>query len=104
MDELIEATKGPLNTKNSVPGANHRRGAFSALKGTRTPNLLIRSQMLYPLSYERMSRYWDAYKLTTVFGTRQSEWPWPLSQEWWCFLVEGEYFLVCRHFPCESWW
>ena len=25
-----------------------------ALEGTRTPNLLIRSQMLYPLSYERM--------------------------------------------------
>ena len=28
-----------------------RRGA---LGGTRTPNLLIRSQMLYPLSYERL--------------------------------------------------
>jgi hypothetical protein len=26
-----------------------------ALGGTRTPNLLIRSQMLYPLSYERLS-------------------------------------------------
>ena len=26
---------------------------FCALGGTRTPNLLIRSQMLYPLSYER---------------------------------------------------
>ena len=26
---------------------------FSALGGIRTPNLLIRSQMLYPLSYER---------------------------------------------------
>ncbi len=25
-----------------------------ALGGTRTPSLLIRSQMLYPLSYERM--------------------------------------------------
>ena len=25
----------------------------SALGGTRTPSLLIRSQMLYPLSYER---------------------------------------------------
>ena len=39
----------------------HRTGAkmaldlplCSALGGTRTPNLLIRSQMLYPLSYER---------------------------------------------------
>jgi hypothetical protein len=33
-------------------------GAFDlgALGGTRTPNLLIRSQMLYPLSYERRVR------------------------------------------------
>jgi hypothetical protein len=29
---------------------------LSALGGIRTPNLLIRSQMLYPLSYER--RLW----------------------------------------------
>jgi hypothetical protein len=28
-------------------------GFGGALGGTRTPNLLIRSQMLYPLSYER---------------------------------------------------
>jgi hypothetical protein len=28
-------------------------GDPGALGGTRTPNLLIRSQMLYPLSYER---------------------------------------------------
>jgi hypothetical protein len=28
-------------------------GFIGALGGTRTPNLLIRSQMLYPLSYER---------------------------------------------------
>jgi hypothetical protein len=38
----------------------HQRRSFvtwvsvSALGGTRTPNLLIRSQMLYPLSYERL--------------------------------------------------
>ena len=31
-----------------MPGASS-----SALGGTRTPNLLIRSQMLYPLSHER---------------------------------------------------
>jgi hypothetical protein len=30
-------------------------GFTGALGGTRTPNLLIRSQMLYPLSYERGS-------------------------------------------------
>jgi hypothetical protein len=29
-------------------------GDLGALGGTRTPNLLIRSQMLYPLSYERL--------------------------------------------------
>jgi hypothetical protein len=28
--------------------------AFGAFGGIRTPNLLIRSQMLYPLSYERL--------------------------------------------------
>jgi hypothetical protein len=30
-----------------------RASDLGALGGTRTPNLLIRSQMLYPLSYER---------------------------------------------------
>jgi hypothetical protein len=30
-------------------------GLAGALGGTRTPSLLIRSQMLYPLSYERKS-------------------------------------------------
>ena len=30
-----------------------RAAELGALGGTRTPNLLIRSQMLYPLSYER---------------------------------------------------
>ena len=29
-------------------------GFDGALGGTRTPSLLIRSQMLYPLSYERL--------------------------------------------------
>ena len=36
-------------------------GFGGALGGTRTPNLLIRSQMLYPLSYERGCQ--------TVYGT-----------------------------------
>ena len=44
--------------KPSSPIASDRNraltcGFVSALGGTRTPNLLIRSQMLYPLSYER---------------------------------------------------
>src|SRR5689334_4052468 len=34
-------------------GAQQRASELGALGGTRTPNLLIRSQMLYPLSYER---------------------------------------------------
>ena len=33
--------------------AEDSAGFFGALGGTRTPNLLIRSQMLYPLSYKR---------------------------------------------------
>ncbi len=30
---------------------------YCALEGIRTPNLLIRSQMLYPLSYKRIWRW-----------------------------------------------
>jgi hypothetical protein len=37
-----------------------------ALGGTRTPNLLVRSQMLYPLSYERLSSC--AYPEVARFG------------------------------------
>jgi hypothetical protein len=33
-----------------------------ALGGTRTPNLLIRSQMLYPLSYERTIQQYTAVR------------------------------------------
>ena len=36
-----------------------------ALGGTRTPNLLIRSQMLYPLSYERTNQQYTAARLLT---------------------------------------
>ncbi len=50
---------GQIN-EDMAPGPDHvpRRpagtvAALGALGGTRTPNLLIRSQMLYPLSYER---------------------------------------------------
>jgi hypothetical protein len=41
--------------------ASHMAFDLGALGGTRTPNLLIRSQMLYPLSYERLR--------PTVYGT-----------------------------------
>ena len=43
-------------------------GFTGALGGTRTPNLLIRSQMLYPLSYERTNQQYTAVRLLT--GTR----------------------------------
>ncbi len=42
------ATKATGQVRIHRPDQN-----FGALGGIRTPNLLIRSQMLYPLSYER---------------------------------------------------
>ena len=39
---------------------------LGALGGTRTPNLLIRSQMLYPLSYERTNQQYTAVRAPTV--------------------------------------
>ena len=44
-----QASRSPLTTEKMAPDLR----IFGALGGTRTPNLLIRSQMLYPLSYER---------------------------------------------------
>jgi hypothetical protein len=47
---------GVGNSKaHSMIGSELWPGLAGALGGTRTPNLLIRSQMLYPLSYERLS-------------------------------------------------
>ena len=43
------------NKKRPAPVGLTKAGR-GALEGTRTPNLLIRSQMLYPLSYERSNR------------------------------------------------
>ena len=57
--EAGHAVVGPLTneapTSRLLVGAVFVAVSTSALGGTRTPNLLIRSQMLYPLSYERMS-------------------------------------------------
>ena len=39
---------------------------LGALGGTRTPNLLIRSQMLYPLSYERTNQQYTAVLALTA--------------------------------------
>ena len=47
----------PLDDAGPVSSGSTRAFVLvSALGGTRTPNLLIRSQMLYPLSYERLCR------------------------------------------------
>ena len=53
----------PISRNYADPVEKKKASAFAeafftvstqcALEGTRTPNLLIRSQMLYPLSYER---------------------------------------------------
>src|ERR1700722_20145723 len=43
------SVRATSHTREDGPGLRVR----GALGGTRTPNLLIRSQMLYPLSYER---------------------------------------------------
>jgi hypothetical protein len=42
--------------KGRLPQAGNRPLTWCAPEGTRTPNLLIRSQMLYPLSYGRSRR------------------------------------------------
>ena len=43
-------------TTKALAGVSAEQGlVLRAPEGTRTPNLLIRSQMLYPLSYGRMA-------------------------------------------------
>ena len=60
-------TSGPrLTNENKTPTCGGDGGG--ALGGTRTPNLLIRSQMLYPLSYERLMA-------TLVYDTHDGRWP-----------------------------
>src|SRR5438067_11253040 len=46
---------------------------LSALGGTRTPNLLIRSQMLYPLSYERTTQQYTAVRGPAVRASGAGE-------------------------------
>ena len=48
----MRCASGPSAVRCQSVVLNRR---YCALEGTRTPNLLIRSQMLYPLSYERMA-------------------------------------------------
>ena len=51
---LSSRPKKPLSPIASDRNRALTCGFVGALGGTRTPNLLIRSQMLYPLSYERL--------------------------------------------------
>ncbi len=56
---MIKTEKPVSSTgfKSPVRGGDGRSRKFpSAPGGTRTPNLLIRSQTLYPLSYGRIGR------------------------------------------------
>ena len=48
---VVGRTMPPCEKLTMGPESNP--WSSGALEGTRTPNLLIRSQMLYPLSYER---------------------------------------------------
>ena len=49
----FRAIRGPAWTVRTTAAGASCLVRGGALGGTRTPNLLIRSQMLYPLSYER---------------------------------------------------
>jgi hypothetical protein len=56
--EALQRGVDSLCTRPASPGASEASASpltctVSALGGIRTPNLLIRSQMLYPLSYQR---------------------------------------------------
>ena len=47
--------EGAWEARNPRSTGDMTWGFVSAPEGIRTPNLLIRSQMLYPLSYGRMA-------------------------------------------------
>jgi hypothetical protein len=55
---FLDLKKGPLNFRATG------LAQICALGGTRTPNLLIRSQMLYPLSYKRIFIYQFSQQFT----------------------------------------
>jgi hypothetical protein len=48
------SSKLSSNPESAAPGCRKRVSELGAPEGIRTPNLLIRSQMLYPLSYGRL--------------------------------------------------
>src|SRR4051812_4984964 len=58
----------PRETRNPRSSTWVTWGFAGALGGIRTPNLLIRSQMLYPLSYERLDNDEQEYTRGALAG------------------------------------
>ncbi len=76
---------------------SHRRSNdLSALGGTRTPNLLIRSQMLYPLSYERLGR--SVYGSPSVREIGSA----PLQPTVWPYISPSGSLISSRRAPSGS--
>ena len=55
---------GVVTRERKAPGVKGTEGLTCAREGIRTPNLLIRSQMLYPLSYARFFNFVQPAHLT----------------------------------------
>ena len=53
-----------VSGKRKAPGVKGTESLTCAREGIRTPNLLIRSQMLYPLSYARLFSFVQPAHLT----------------------------------------
>ena len=52
---MATVVKSVVKTNRGASTTTESTSELRAPEGIRTPNLLIRSQMLYPLSYGRMS-------------------------------------------------
>jgi hypothetical protein len=74
-DQQIATTRdGEMLHKEKKPPASRGFLAVSTVRapeGIRTPNLLIRSQMLYPLSYGRLFGQYFQLQLSTRTGEHQ---------------------------------
>ncbi len=56
-DNTFLSLVSQVSGKRKAPGVKGTESLTCAREGIRTPNLLIRSQMLYPLSYARLLNY-----------------------------------------------
>ena len=59
--------------KRKAPGVKGAESLTCAREGIRTPNLLIRSQMLYPLSYARLCSFVEPVKPTCFLQASQTQ-------------------------------